>query len=156
MTARPAPDLDAAMVLGMASTAIPFARSREAEAERWLRILRLYGEAGTALQALGVSEAPLEEPVQELAAGGAGGSAPGANGSAPSANGPATSTQDDVLAAVLAGAADGAQRRGATALASVDVLRAVMDFYGSDFDHVLRAHGTDREEVLARLEQQAA
>ena len=39
---------------------MPFARSPEAEAERWLRILRLHGEAGTALQALGVSEGPLE------------------------------------------------------------------------------------------------
>jgi hypothetical protein len=155
MTVRPAPDLDAAMVLGMASTAIPFARSREAEAERWLRILRLYGDAGAALQALGVSEAPLEGH-EETASGGANGSGPASNGSVPAANGSVLTTQDDVLAAVLASAADGAQRRGATALASVDVLRAVMDFYGSDFDHVLRAHGTDREEVLARLEQQAA
>src|SRR5271166_3680271 len=60
MTAPLAPDSDAAMVLGMAATAMPFARSVDAEAERWLRILRLYGDSGTALQGLGVSEAPLE------------------------------------------------------------------------------------------------
>ncbi len=62
MREQTSPDLDSALVLGMASTAIPFARSREEEAERWLRILRLHGEAGAALQALGVSEAPLEAP----------------------------------------------------------------------------------------------
>ena len=60
MSSAPAPDTDAAMVLGMASTALPFAGSTQAEAERWLRILRAHGEAGIALQALGVSEAPLE------------------------------------------------------------------------------------------------
>src|ERR1019366_7136527 len=42
---------DAAMVLGIASTAMPFARTREEEAERWLRVLRLHGEVGIALQA---------------------------------------------------------------------------------------------------------
>lgn len=140
MNARPAPDIDATLVLGMASTAIPFARSREAEAERWLRILRLHGEAGTALQALGVSEAPLEG-LDEAAP------APGVEGAEDS---------PDVVATVVAGAADRAEERGAPVVASEDVLRAVMDFYGPDFDHVLRAHGTDRAEVLARLELQAA
>ncbi|HEY5194817.1 MAG TPA: hypothetical protein VIJ39_13245 [Solirubrobacteraceae bacterium] len=28
---------------------------------------------------------------------------------------------------------------------------AVMHFYGADFDRVLRAHGTDRDEVIERL-----
>jgi hypothetical protein len=154
MTDRPAPDLDAAMVLGIASTAIRFARSREAEAERWLRILRLHGEAGSALQALGVSEAPLEGLVDQHGANGSTPNGSAANGSA--ANGPAPGAQDEVLALVGASATVGAWRRGAAAVTSVDVLRAVMGFYGSDFDHVLRAHGTDREEVLARLEEQAA
>jgi hypothetical protein len=26
-----------------------------------------------------------------------------------------------------------------------------MEVYGADFDHVLRVHGTDRDEVLGRL-----
>ncbi len=28
---------------------------------------------------------------------------------------------------------------------------AVMDVYGADFERVLRAHGTDRDEVIERL-----
>jgi hypothetical protein len=138
VTDHPSPDLDAALVLGMASTAIPFARSREAEAERWLRILRLQGEAGVALQALGVSEAPLEAlgAHDEIDA-----QAPGA---------------EDIVARVGDAAAATAQRRGAVCFSTTDVLLAVIDVYGSDFNHVLRAHGTDRDEVLERLELLAA
>ena len=47
---------DAVTVLGLAGTALPFAQSVDEEVERWLRPLRLYGESGGALQALGVSE----------------------------------------------------------------------------------------------------
>jgi hypothetical protein len=138
VTEQPAPDLDTAIVLGMASTAIPFAGTREAEAERWLRILRLHGQAGAALQSLGVSEAPLEahgdtEPVpsqQEQA--------------------------EDVVARVGEGASAVAERRGARTVETSDVLVAVMDVYGSDFDEVLRVHGTDRKEVLIQLELKAA
>jgi hypothetical protein len=121
----------------MASTAIPFARSREEEAERWLRILRLHGEAGAALQALGVSEAPLEAPnVHEeerpVASGG------------------------DVVARVGEVAATSAARRQAHCFTTIDVLLAVIDVYGQDFNDVLRTHGTDRAEVLERLHPLAA
>lgn len=133
MSTNPAPDLDAAMVLGMASAAIPFARSNVSQAERWLRILRLHGEAGTALQALGVSEAPLEE-VPDRADGGQ------------------RPARGDVVARVGQAAAELARARGAQSVATRDILRAVMDVYGSDFSEVLRAHGTNREEVLERLE----
>jgi hypothetical protein len=133
VTDHPSPDLDAALVLGMASTAIPFARSREAEAERWLRILRLNGEAGVALQALGVSEGPIEGHEDE-----------------------STSGSGDFVARVGEAAALAAARRGTPCFGTIDVLVAVIDVYGVDFDHVLRAHGTDRAEVLERLELQAA
>ena len=43
------------------------------------------------------------------------------------------------------------RRRGADRIATADVLMAVMDVYGDDFDRVLRAHGTDRDEMLERL-----
>jgi len=130
----PAPDLDTAMVLGMASTALPFADSAEAEAERWLRILRMYGEAGSVLQSLGVSEAPLEA--------GEGSSERDAGPDAP---------HNDVIRAVTERAVRVAAQRGAQTVGAGDVLVAVMAVYGADFDRVLRVHGTDREEVLERL-----
>jgi hypothetical protein len=136
MSTRPLPDTDAAMVLGMAATAMPFARSPEDQAERWLRILRLHGDAGSALQALGVSEGPLEAPAKGAAAG----QRASRNGDVP-----------DAIEAVTEDAVALASRRGARALGTADVLLAVMRVYGSDFDHVLRLHGTDRGEVLERL-----
>lgn len=136
MQASLSPDTDSAIVLGMASTAMAFAASPEAEAERWLRILRLHGRAGVALQALGVSEAPLEA-----------GDAPDA-GQRPD---PARAAGLDVVAAVTERAVATAGRRGARAVDTSDVLVAVMDVYGEDFDRVLRMHGTDRREVLERL-----
>jgi hypothetical protein len=141
MNTRPAPDTDAAMVLGMAATAMPFARSAEDQAERWLRILRLHGDAGMALQALGVSEGPLEGSREGA----------GADHAAPSFE-----VAPDVIAAVTDDAVGHASRRGATALGTADVLLAVMDVYGAEFDHVLRVHGTDRSEVLERLRVETA
>jgi hypothetical protein len=129
------------MVLGMAATAMPFARSPEDQAERWLRILRLQGDAGMALQALGVSEAPLEA---------------GHEGTGDERDAPSFEVGPDVIAAVTDDAVAHASRRGAGALSTTDVLLAVMDVYGPEFDHVLRVHGTDRSEVLERLGVQAA
>jgi hypothetical protein len=127
---------DAAIALGIAATAMPFARTRQDEAERWLRVLRLHGEAGIALQALGVSEGRL----------------PGLSGSAgrtPAAAGDAE--QRDAVAQVSERALAIAARRGASGIGTIDLLLAVIEIYGEDFDRVLRAHGTDRDEVLARL-----
>jgi len=136
MNAEPALAPDAAMVLGIASTAMPFARTPEAEAERWLRVLRLNGEVGMALQALGVSEGSLqaqgEGADRERAA-------------------PAGVDDRDVVAQVTEDAVHIASRRGATVLTTTDVLMAVMQVYGADFDRVLEAHGTDRDEVIERL-----
>ncbi len=125
---------DAAIVLGIASTAMPFARTPAAEAERWLRILRQHGAVGAALQGLGVSEGPLgESPDRDRTPAG-------------------VAAQDgDAVAQVTARAALLAARRGADGVATTDVLLAVMDVYGDFFDRVLLAHGTDRDEVIARL-----
>jgi hypothetical protein len=125
------------MVLGIASTAMPFARTPEDQAERWLRVLRLHGEVGIALQALGVSEGSLQVQGEEAD---------------PARGAPADGVDDrDVVAQVTEDAVDIAGRRGATGVATTDVLMAVMHFYGADFDRVLRAHGTDRDEVIERL-----
>jgi hypothetical protein len=124
------------MVLAIASTAMPFARSPEEQAERWLRVLRLHGEVGIALQALGVSEVPLIE-AHENGDGGLGGSAELEDG--------------DVMAGVTEHAADVATRRGSAGVTTVDLLVAVMYVYGTHFNRVLEAHGTDCDEVRERL-----
>jgi ATP-dependent Clp protease ATP-binding subunit ClpA len=136
MSARPLLSPDAAMVLGIAGTAMPFARTPEAEAERWLWVLRLHGEVGAVLQALGVGEAPLETPDA------------GVDRERPD---PAKADGRDVIARVTQHAARLASRRGADTVGTTDVLVAVMHTYGGDFDRVLRAHGTDSREVIERL-----
>ncbi len=136
MSSAPAFAPDAAMVLGIASTAMPFARTPEDEAERWLRVLRLHGEVGIALQALGVSEGSLR--VQ-------------GEGTDRARTASVSVDERDAVAQVTEDALRIASRRGATGVATTDVLMAVMHFYGEDFDRVLRAHGTDRDEVIERL-----
>ena len=136
MNTRPMLAPDAAMVLGIAATAIPFARTPEDEAERWLRVLRLHGEVGAALQALGVSETSLPTPIasteREQAA-------------------PAEGEDRDVVGLVTEHAAGIAVQRGAPGVNTTDVLMAVIYVYGADFERVLRAHGADPYEVLERL-----
>jgi hypothetical protein len=127
---------DAAMALGLASTAMPFAASRRAEALRWLRILRLHGEAARVLCALGVGETPL---------GDAGRSEP----AEPAAE--AARDDRDAVGAVSELAVRLARKRAAGSVGTGDILLAAMRFYGPDFDRVLAAHGTDRDEVIARL-----
>jgi hypothetical protein len=124
---------DAGIVLGLAATALDFAHSREDEAERWLRTLRMHGRVGETLQALGVSEAPLmtyARPPQLPAPPPPGG---------------------DPVDAVCHRAARMAHGRGADRVGTVDVLFAVLALYGSLFDRALYIRGTSREELLVRL-----
>ena len=44
-----------------------------------------------------------------------------------------------------------ARRRSAPNVGTGDILLAALRFYGPEFDHVLAAHGTDRDEVISRL-----
>ena len=125
---------DAALVVALAGTAMPFAHSAEDEAERWLRALRLHGQVGAALQALGVGEAPLM------------------TGADPEQDGPGTPPMGaDVLDEVTRRAGNLAAARNAETVGTPDLLFAVLDVYGKLFDRVLYLRGTSREELAERL-----
>jgi hypothetical protein len=125
---------DTAIVLGIASTAMPFARTREEQAERWLRALRMHGQVGAALQALGVAEGPLGEN----------------EGVHPHHSSPGEDERDPV-GLVTEQALHIAAEREADGVATTDLLLAVMRVYGADFDAVLHAHGTNCDELIEQL-----
>jgi hypothetical protein len=123
---------DAAITLGLAGTSLLHARDEHDAAERWLRVLRLYGLVGVAMQALGVGEAPLET----------------------SSDKPQLRRKPAHVAgvdAVTERARDMALQRGAPAVGTIDVLFACFDLYGSAFDRALYVRGTSRDELLERL-----
>ena len=124
---------DAAIVLALAETAIPFASTREDEAERWVRVLRLHGQVGGVLQGLGVGEAPLETVAQQ----------------------PVTKTPrkpgENSVHEVAAVAARYAAGRSAKLVGTIDVLFAVFEVYGKSFDRALYVRGASREELIERL-----
>ena len=131
---------DAALVVALAGTAMPFAHSAEDEAERWLRALRLHGQVGAALQALGVGESPLM------------------TGSAHDHDqGQGTPTLGpDVLDEVTRRATEFASAREAETVGTPDLMFAVLDVYGKLFDRALYLRGTSREELVERLTAAAA
>jgi hypothetical protein len=124
---------DAAIVLGLAGTAMSFAFSREDEAERWLRVLRMHGRVGEALQALGVPEAPLMTHARPAPS--------------PTAAPPAGNPVD----AICRRAVRMANARTADRVGTLDILFAVLATYGGSFDRALYIRGTSREELLGRL-----
>jgi hypothetical protein len=128
------------MVLGLAGTALPFARTREDEVERWLRVLRLHGDVATSLQSVGIGEAALQRPHKPVSSPGLGREPNGT----------------DAVDLVTERAARIAAEHSAASISTTEVLRAVMDVYGEDFDRVLESYGTDRAEVLERLDRAAA
>ena len=130
---------DAAIVLALASTAIPFATSVQDEASRWLRVLRLHGQVGVTLQALGVPEAPLDTGT------------PGPPNDKPERR---TSGRDPVVE-VTRLSRELARRRNADLTGTVDVLFALFAVYGKSFDRALYSRGTSREELLECLAARA-
>jgi anti-sigma B factor antagonist len=125
---------DAAIVLGLAATALPFAESSADELRRWVRILSAHGEAGRALQCVGLTDAAIELPT---ATGGAVVDDSGAHA--------------DAVTRVTRAAAAIAADREATTVSTVDLLLAVMLVYGDAFDHELRVHGTSSVELIECL-----
>ena len=125
---------DAALVAALAGTAMSFSHSAEDQAARWLRALRLHGEVGTAMQALGVGENPLarhghDTPRQESPPLGA-------------------EAMDLVVNHARRHAAD----RNAPMVCTADLLVALFDVYGDLMDSTLEERGTSREELLERLD----
>jgi hypothetical protein len=126
---------DAAIVLGLARTAVPFAGSSEDEAERWVRVMRMHGQVGLAMQALGLGEAPLESPAtpravrlnQKRQYGGA------------------------VVDQVEARALELAAERRAQLVSTVDIFFALLDVYGYAFERALYSRGTTRLELIQEM-----
>jgi hypothetical protein len=127
---------DAAVAVGIASTAMPFARTPEQAAERWLRVLQLKGEVAVALEALGAGEGPIQ-----VAAG----------SSERKHAHPAGVDSPDAVSRVTEHAIQIARERGAKEVTATDLLMAVMSVYGADFDRVLHAHGTDCDRLIEQL-----
>ncbi len=128
---------DAALVAALAGTAMAFSHCAEDEAERWLRALRLHGKVGSALQALGVGEAPLETSADETC------------------EEPASSPPlgQQALDRTIREAERHAAGRGAEAVTTADLLAALLDVYGDPMDRALQLRGATRDEVLERLAQ---
>jgi len=122
---------DAALVLGLAGTAMDFSHSAEDEAERWLRTLRMHGRVGSTLQSLGVGESPLM------------------TGSEPRPGRPPLGPS--VVKEVCERAHEYAERRGAPTVGTPELLFAVMELYGRMFDRALYLRGASRDELLERL-----
>jgi hypothetical protein len=126
---------DAALVVALAGTALPFAHSAEDEAERWLRAMRLHGQVGKVLQALGVGEAPLTTESE----------------------GPRGHEHDtppigpDVLDDVAHRAGRVAYERDAETASTADLLHAVLEVYGELFERALYVRGTSRDELIEHL-----
>jgi hypothetical protein len=123
---------DAGIALGLAGTSILHARDANDAAERWLRVLRLYGLVGAAMQALGVGETPIDTAAAEPEARHKPEKVPGAE-------------------EVTMRARDMALHRGAPAVGTIDILFACFDLYGSAFDRALYVRGTSRDELLERI-----
>jgi hypothetical protein len=131
------PTAAAAIVLALAEITVPFATTRQDEAERWLRVLRQEGQVGAALQALGIDEPP------QLAT------------RAEPRHPAATARGHEAVRAVSEQAADLARERGGDHTTTVDVLFAVIIAYGSVFDRTLYAAGADRVDLLDQLGRRA-
>jgi anti-sigma B factor antagonist len=126
---------DAALMLGIASTAMPFAQSSEDQAERWLRALRNHGESGAILASLGLSETAITDPEYDADADGP----------------PAGRGDPDAVSIVTDEATRISAERGAPKVGTLHVLTAVIVVYGPTFYRALAAHGVDPAELRARV-----
>jgi hypothetical protein len=131
VTTRSALSADAGLALGLASTAMPFARDGIAQAERWLRVLSLHGETAAILGCLALD-------------GSAG--APGLSDPAP-ANASDAAPPADPVAEVSMCAGRLAAARQSPYVRTIDILLAVLDVYGSAVEAALQRWGMTGAEV---------
>jgi hypothetical protein len=122
------------IALELAETTVPFARSRQGEAERWLRIMRRLERTGDALAALGVADGPLESPAEARMA---------------FEHDPVVSVQEVAERAEMY-----ARARGGRVVGTIDLLFGVLGTYGKDFSKALYRCGVARELLLDRLTMQ--
>jgi hypothetical protein len=125
---------DATMVIGLAATAMPFAHTAEDQSESWLRTLRLHGNVGTALAALGMSEEQLLSRAIP----------PGESVGTPVPEG-------DVIERVVRSATEFTIARGGRCTGTGDLLFALFDVYGRTMDRALFMHGLTRSQVFEGL-----
>ena len=125
---------DAALVAALAGTAMSFSHSGEDQADRWLRALRLHGQVGTALQALGVGEGPLATRSEPM---------PHAEDSSPPLG--------DAVDLVVRSACEHAAERGAAVVCTSDLLHALFEVYDRLMARALSQRGTSKEELMQQL-----
>ncbi len=125
---------DVVIALELAETTVRFARSRQGEAERWLRVLRRLERTGEALAALGVPDGPLESPAEARMA---------------FEHEPDVSIEDVAARAEMYACA-----RGGDVVGAIDLLFGVLGMYGKDFSKALYRRGAPRELLLDRLAMQ--
>ena len=126
---------DVAIALELADTTVPYARSRQGEAERWLRVLRRLERTGEALSELGVEDGPLESPAEARMAY--------------EDDGSGSSVQDVADRAEMY-----ARARGGEVIGTIDLLFGVLGVYGRDFSRALYRCGVPRELLLEHLTMQ--
>ena len=97
--------------------------------------MRLHGQVGATLQALGVGEAPLMTGSEHEHSEGHG----------------TPQLGPDVLDDVTSRATEFAGAREAETVGTTDILFAVLDVYGKLFDRALYLRGTSRAELVERL-----
>lgn len=134
MNSTPALSGDAAVALGIAATAMPFARTAHDQASRWLRVLRGHGEAGRILASMGVAEAGSELPRDAKFVA------------------PPSETPTDPVAEVTSAAGEVARQHGREVIGTCELLRAVIDVYGETFERVLQEHGATSGDAVELLD----
>jgi ATP-dependent Clp protease ATP-binding subunit ClpA len=126
---------DAQLVTALAATAMPFSGSAEAQAETWIRTLRLHGRVGEAMQALGVGEAPLRAEYD-------------LHGKRPAGTPP---PEGDVAERVVSRSHELAEEERSGFTGTTHVLTALFEVYGEVLERALELHGATRTELEQRL-----